>query len=105
MERKTRKYTVSYTHLTNDKEFLKDQTGNRRFWPIDLGKIPSRKNVFGQLPGEVDQIWAEAFMRWQCGEKLFLEGAVAEEAVRQQEEHKESNPKAVSYTHLINGNN
>ena len=32
-------------------------------------------------------------MRWQCGEKLFLEGAVAEEAVRQQEEHKESNPK------------
>ena len=78
---------------TNDKEFLKDQTGNRRFWPIDLGKIPSRKNVFEQLPGEVDQIWAEAFMRWQCGEKLFLEGAVAEEAVRQQEEHKESNPK------------
>ena len=78
---------------TNDKEFLKDQTGNRRFWPIDLGKIPSRKNVFEQLPGEVDQIWAEAFVRWQCGEKLFLEGAVAEEAVRQQEEHKESNPK------------
>ena len=46
--------------------------------------------MFEQLPGEVDQIWAEAFMRWQCGEKLFLEGAVAEEAVRQQEEHKES---------------
>ena len=31
-------------------------------------------------------------MRWQCGEKLFLEEQ-AEEAVRQQEEHMKSNPK------------
>lgn len=78
---------------TNDKEFLKDRTGNRRFWPVNLGKIPISKPVFRQLPGEVDQIWAEAFARWQCGEKLYLEGASADEAAKQQEEHMESNPK------------
>ncbi|MDF2513715.1 MAG: virulence-associated protein [Herbinix sp.] len=78
---------------TNDKEFLKDRTGNRRFWPVDLGKQQVTKNVFKQLPEEVDQIWAEAFMRYQIGEKIYLEGTVAEEAMRQQEDHKESNPK------------
>ncbi len=78
---------------TNDTEFLKDRTGNRRFWPVDIGKQQVTKNVFKQLPEEVDQIWAEAFMRYRIGEKLYLEGAVADEAMRQQEEHKESNPK------------
>lgn len=78
---------------TNDREFLKDRTGNRRFWPIDLEKQPPAKNVFRQLPDEVDQIWAEACARWKCGEKLFLEGSAADEALKQQEDHKESNPK------------
>lgn len=78
---------------TNDKEFLKDATGNRRFWPVDLGKTKPVKNIFKDLADEVDQIWAEALMRYQVGEKLFLEGKVADEAVKQQEEHKESNPK------------
>ena len=78
---------------TNDKEFLKDRTGNRRFWPVDLEKKKPTKNVFSQLAEEADQIWAEAVAGWRCGEKLYLEGAVAEEAIIQQEDHKESNPK------------
>ncbi len=78
---------------TNDTEFLKDRTGNRRFWPVDLGSGVVRKNVFTQLAEEVDQIWAEALVRYQCGEKLYLEGTVAEEAVKQQEAHKERSPK------------
>ena len=78
---------------TNDKEFLKDRTGNRRFWPVDLGYRPPTKCVFTQLAEEIDQIWAEAVVGWQCGEKLYLEGEVEKEAQKQQEEHKESNPK------------
>ena len=77
---------------TNDKEFLKDRTGNRRFWPVDLGKREPSKSVFSHLADEVDQIWAEAVVRWRCGEKLYLEGEDAREACRQQEEHKESSP-------------
>lgn len=78
---------------TNEMEFLKDKTGNRRFWPIDLGKQETKKNVFYQLDLELDQIWAEAFVRWQCGEKLYLEGVAAEEAKRQQDGHKEADVK------------
>lgn len=78
---------------TNDTEFLKDRTGNRRFWPVDLYEQEPTKDVFTQLPDEVDQIWAEALVRWQCGEKLYLEGTAASEALVQQEEHQESDPR------------
>ena len=54
---------------TNDKEFLKDRTGNRRFWPVDLGKREPTKRIFAHLEEETDQIWAEAVVRWRCGEK------------------------------------
>lgn len=78
---------------TNHKEILRDLTGNRRFWPVDLGERNPGKHVHSQLEGEVDQIWAEAVIRWRCGEKLYLEDEDAREAERQQEEHMESNPK------------
>ena len=52
---------------------MRDLTGNRRFWPVDLGERNPGKHVHSQLEGEVDQIWAEAVIRWRCGEKLYLE--------------------------------
>lgn len=78
---------------TNDSEFLRDRTGNRRFWPVDVGLVPTTKNVFTQLSDEVDQIYAEAFMRWQFGEQLYLTGEVEELSKRQQDAHKEGNVK------------
>lgn len=46
---------------TNDDEFLKDSTGERRFWPIECGVQATKKSVFDDLTEEeVDQIWAEA---------------------------------------------
>jgi predicted P-loop ATPase len=78
---------------TNDSEFLKDNTGNRRFWPVDVGVYESVKNVFSDLEEEVDQIWAEAFFYWQLGEKLYLTGDAELEAKQQQEIHQESNAK------------
>lgn len=78
---------------TNDNEFLKDRTGNRRFWPVDVGVQPATKNVFTQLEEELDQIWAEAFVRWQLGEKLYLTGDAETESKEEQEVHRESNAK------------
>lgn len=78
---------------TNDSEFLKDRTGNRRFWPVVVGVQPATKNVFNQLPDEVDQIWAEAFLSWQLGEPLYLSGVAETEAKEQQEIHRESDPR------------
>lgn len=75
---------------TNTSDFLQDMTGNRRFWPVDTGEVKHDKTVWNDLTDEVvDQLWAEAFVRWQMGEPLFLSGAVEEEAKIKQEEHRE----------------
>ncbi|MEA5134635.1 MAG: virulence-associated E family protein [Candidatus Fimivivens sp.] len=78
---------------SNSSEFLRDKTGNRRFWPVDVGVQPVIKSVFTQLDAEVDQLWAEAFVRWQAGEPLYLSGAVEEAARAEQEGHREQSPR------------
>lgn len=78
---------------TNDSEFLRDRTGNRRFWPIDVGIVKPTKSVFQDLKGEVDQIYAEAYVRWQLSEPLYLSGDIEELAKERQEAHRESNAK------------
>lgn len=54
---------------TNEAEYLKDRTGNRRFWPITV----TRKIDRDALEAEVDQIWAEAMVCWKRGENLWLD--------------------------------
>ena len=78
---------------TNDTEFLRDRTGNRRFWPVDVGLQNPTKNVFTELIDEASQIWAEAFSRWQLGELLYLTGEAEKISVQEQEGHRESNSK------------
>ena len=74
---------------TNEKAFLKGDTGNRRFWVVECGAVDPSKDVWDDLPGEVDQLWAEAVSRWKAGESLYLDRAMADEARRRQEEHNE----------------
>ena len=74
---------------SNDSEFLKDATGNRRFWPVDVGVFPAKKSVWKELPEEVDQIWAEAYTYFKLGEPLYLSKEVERLAEEQQEHHRE----------------
>lgn len=78
---------------SNDIEFLKDMTGNRRFWPVDVGINDPVKSVWEDLPGEVDQIWAEAYGYWRLGEKLYMTGKLEKLATQAQEVHRESSVK------------
>ncbi|MEG0944828.1 MAG: virulence-associated E family protein, partial [Angelakisella sp.] len=78
---------------SNGTEYLRDKTGNRRFWPVDLGLQPTSKSVFKDLDGEVDQLWAEAVMRYRMGEPLYLSGDVEKAAKEEQESHREQSPK------------
>ena len=78
---------------SNEREFLKDDTGNRRFWPIDVGKNAPTKNVFTELPEVIDQMWAEAYMLWILGESLYPDAEMAEEAEREQEAHRHEDPR------------
>lgn len=93
--RRTDKYPrrCVFFGTSNDSEFLKDTTGNRRFWPVDVGVHPARRSVWQELPLEVDQIWAEAYVYWSLGEPLYLSKEVESLAVLQQNAHRESSGK------------
>lgn len=60
---------------TNNDEFLKDVTGNRRFWPVQVYP-DGKKNVWRDLAAERDQILAEAKAIHESGEPLHLSDEV-----------------------------
>lgn len=93
--RQTNKYPrrCVFFGTSNDNEFLKDMTGNRRFWPVGVGIHKVKKSIWEDLPREVDQIWAEAYCLWVLGEPLYLSKEVEELAKEQQEVYREAHEK------------
>lgn len=78
----------------NDHDFLKDPTGSRRFWPVDMGIRAPSKNVWEELPGEVDQLWAEAVQYWKDGEPLYMDTPELDAMAKaEQDQHREDNVK------------
>ncbi len=57
---------------TNEREYLVDRTGNRRFWPVPCGTID-----LAQLRQDRDQLWAEAVVRYESGEHWWLDDETA----------------------------
>jgi putative DNA primase/helicase len=76
-----------YAGTTNNAEFLKDKTGNRRFWPVDTTAGAHTKSVFEGLDKERGQIWAEAMQLYKNGETIFLNKEQEQQAGEQQEAH------------------
>lgn len=78
---------------TNEATFLKDRTGNRRFWPIRVGiEEPVGHPWDLDFEDIVDQIWAEALEYWKRGESVWLGGAMERTAEKIQTRHMEDNP-------------
>jgi predicted P-loop ATPase len=78
---------------TNKADFLRDSTGNRRFWPIRTGN--PKKDLFTELTKtEVDQIWAEAVVLYEQGEPLYLPKELEAIAMEVQEQHSERDDRA-----------
>lgn len=77
---------------TNERYFLKGDTGNRRFWVIsanaDLRKYGNYREA---LTEDRDQIWAEAVVRWKEGEPLYLPAGMEAEAKQRQAEYNDDN--------------
>ena len=74
-----------FVGTTNEEEFLKDDTGNRRYWPVNIkgkkGRLNPKDKKFEQV---IDQLWAEVvYLYRDCSEKLYLnesQEAMAKEA-------------------------
>jgi len=80
---------------TNDKNFLKSTTGNRRFIPIDVRKEHVTRSVWDELTEEeVSQLWAEAFVLFRKGEKLYMSGEAEYLAKEEQAKHAETDERA-----------
>ena len=72
--------------------FLRDITGNRRFWPVRVTG-GTKYSVFDLTQPIVDQIWAEAIAKYHDGEELYLKGDVAAQAYVQQQEAMEADDR------------
>lgn len=78
----------------NNHDFLKDPTGSRRFWPVDVGVRAPVKDIWRELPGEVDQLWAEAVQLWKQREPLYMDTPELDSLAKQaQAQHREDSVK------------
>lgn len=68
---------------TNDTEPLKDYTGGRRYWVVRSHK--TTKGTLPGLEGEVDQLWAEAVVRYRAGEKLWLDDELVDQYAQEEQ--------------------
>ena len=79
---------------TNEAQFLRDTTGNRRFWVVDTPNTPTRDMWKEFTPETVAQVWAEAVALYRKGEKLYLTRELEKVAREVQETYEEENPRA-----------
>lgn len=75
-----------------EKGFLRDVTGNRRFWPVQVKN--GKRSIWNELTElEVGQIWSEVIVKYKAGEELTLKGEVAVIAYQCQQEAMEEDDR------------
>lgn len=70
---------------TNEASYLRDATGARRFWPIKCSEID-----IAALRADRDQLWAEAVVSYNAGEKWWLSPEEEAAAKIEQDERQET---------------
>lgn len=76
---------------TNEEHFLKGDTGNRRWWVIEVGKVAPKFDLWEDMtPDVVGQLWAEALHYYEAGELLYLPADLEREARERQRDNSES---------------
>lgn len=82
-----------FAGTTNDATFLRDKTGNRRFWPVKVGVSEVKKSLWADdIRYVIGQIWAEAYQAFSNGESVWVGKEIEEVAKEVQKAHTEENP-------------
>ena len=76
-----------------DEGFLRDTTGNRRWWPVHVTGQGWLGNPHTLDQNTIDQLWAEARTRDHEGEKLYLTGDLLQQAEHIQAESVEADDR------------
>jgi putative DNA primase/helicase len=77
----TRQRSVVFVSTTNEPSFLTDGSGNRRYWPVNIGQV----DLEG-LERDRDQIWAEAMHLLRNDEPWWLDESFEMDLFEYQEE-------------------
>lgn len=72
--------------------YLRDTTGNRRFWPV-ITPGGGLKRSWDITQTEIDQIWAETLVHVRDGEPLFLEAHLEQAALDRQHQAMETDER------------
>lgn len=86
-----------FVATTNEMEFLRDPSGNRRFMPVDVHGVKLTNNPglmeFIQSPEVIAQVWAEAVELYRKGETLYLSPEAEATAEDEQRKHSEADER------------
>ena len=82
-----RKRRGIFIATTNDNKYLRDTTGNRRFWPVQIDRINLEA-----VAADRDQLWVEAAIAEAEGEALVIPEALWSDAATQQAARMEVDP-------------
>ncbi|MDE5861679.1 MAG: toprim domain-containing protein [Ruminococcus sp.] len=79
---------------TNNYDFLKDETGDRRYYPIDVNITNATKNIDKDLISEyIAQLWAEAVHLYRNGQGIYIQDSqVLALAEQEQRKHFDESP-------------
>jgi predicted P-loop ATPase len=81
---------------TNESEYLRDMTGNRRFWPVAVQRFD-----VDAIARDRDQLWAEAATREAAGESIRLSEDLWQAAAIEQEMRRVHDPWEDEIAHKL----
>lgn len=88
-----------FAGTTNETHYLRDQTGNRRFWPVLCANAIDTEGLYDVR----SQLWAEAVTAYKAGEQWHLDGAEAQLAAEEQAKRLEQDPWADKVADFLAG--